>query len=295
MAGASASVLPMITIPPLFSCPVCNYSFRGLPSAGCCPECGFQYDEHTVVLRPRKPWKTYIGMFAIEAGLIYLLGPPFLTLLTLVCGVVVSALLSVSLALAILVATGIVVFQANRRSRFAAVTPMGVVIRNLGAKKHIAFEEIALFAARDAVPWIKQRNSDEIISLRGLYDAREELSVFGNALSQAMSGAQNAQELGAVASNAIKTASSENIERCYSVPAGPMRKLERRSWVAIMAMIGIGLIVTGIAVGIIASVFPRSSTLDMVSNVGVGLFWAGALVALIGQWYSDPRPSRKRK
>jgi len=33
-------------------CPVCEYGLCGLPSRHQCPECGFAYDEKTLVLRP---------------------------------------------------------------------------------------------------------------------------------------------------------------------------------------------------------------------------------------------------
>lgn len=34
----------------LDSCPLCEYDLRGLPSPHTCPECGFEYDEATIVL-----------------------------------------------------------------------------------------------------------------------------------------------------------------------------------------------------------------------------------------------------
>lgn len=34
----------------LDKCPACDYSFRGLPGVGRCPECGFTYDEDTFIL-----------------------------------------------------------------------------------------------------------------------------------------------------------------------------------------------------------------------------------------------------
>lgn len=38
--------------PTLTHCPVCRYSLTGLPRNHRCPECGFEYDQTTVVWRP---------------------------------------------------------------------------------------------------------------------------------------------------------------------------------------------------------------------------------------------------
>src|SRR5262245_9572811 len=55
---------------PLSHCPDCNYDLHGLPPAHRCPECGFEYDEHTCVWKPAKPWYIYVGILLSGVGLL---------------------------------------------------------------------------------------------------------------------------------------------------------------------------------------------------------------------------------
>ncbi len=38
-------------VPRLETCPVCEYSLQGLPDHHRCPECGYQYDKDTTIIR----------------------------------------------------------------------------------------------------------------------------------------------------------------------------------------------------------------------------------------------------
>jgi hypothetical protein len=53
----------------LTTCPVCQYDLAGLPRAHRCPECGFEYDEHTVLLRPDRS-RVVDAVFVIQALMI---------------------------------------------------------------------------------------------------------------------------------------------------------------------------------------------------------------------------------
>ncbi|MCG3132120.1 MAG: hypothetical protein FLDDKLPJ_02937 [Phycisphaerae bacterium] len=46
---------------PLSACPFCDYDLHGLPPRHRCPECGFEYDEHTRVWRARRQWTDYLA------------------------------------------------------------------------------------------------------------------------------------------------------------------------------------------------------------------------------------------
>ncbi|MHC4774815.1 MAG: hypothetical protein ACYTBR_06045 [Planctomycetota bacterium] len=46
---------PQVQEPPEPTCPICDYSLRGLPEAGCCPECGCSYDPRLLSVRTARP------------------------------------------------------------------------------------------------------------------------------------------------------------------------------------------------------------------------------------------------
>jgi len=57
--------------------------------------------------------------------------------------------------------------------------------------------------------------------------------------------------------------------------------------------------VTLIAIGIlsilISGLLPPTGLGEIVGSIGVGVFWVGAAIALIGQWKSDPVSHKQNK
>lgn len=108
---------------PLERCPVCRYSFHGLPDAYRCPECGFEYDEHTRVWRPKRIGilrGLWLPIFLIaDVALLLFFGvlSPMLWLFMVIGGAFVAAVSAIP-------------WYANWRSLpFVAVAPRGIVYR----------------------------------------------------------------------------------------------------------------------------------------------------------------------
>src|SRR5437016_2378562 len=60
---------------PLTHCLECGYSLEGLPARSRCPECGFEYDEHTRIWMHPAPWRGWIftpalGLLSMMVGLV---------------------------------------------------------------------------------------------------------------------------------------------------------------------------------------------------------------------------------
>lgn len=53
----------MTTAERIQHCPLCGYEIRGLPEAHTCPECGFEYDEHSVAF-------TVLPRFSVSDGVL---------------------------------------------------------------------------------------------------------------------------------------------------------------------------------------------------------------------------------
>lgn len=106
------------------SCPCCRYDFTGLPAAYRCPECGFEYDEHTIVWRARNPWRPMLA----AAGFVLPTLMATWTTIRLVTGRYVGpGELFGTIAIFATVATfSIVIYRQNRRGRFVAINPVGV-------------------------------------------------------------------------------------------------------------------------------------------------------------------------
>ncbi|MBN2562308.1 MAG: hypothetical protein JXQ75_15390 [Phycisphaerae bacterium] len=124
-------------LPELKDCPVCEYPLIGLPRRHRCPECGFEYDEHTRIWQARRPWRLWKAVSLLMNGVAF-------------CFFALGAYLFAFTSLALRwVAPVLAAFYAccfvyqwilNRRREYVAVTPGGVIVRMYGTKPR-------------AVPW----------------------------------------------------------------------------------------------------------------------------------------------
>jgi hypothetical protein len=59
-------------------CPVCEYDLAGLPAAHACPECGFEYDERTIVLYGARTGQSVqpllVGLFGYLTAVTWIAG-----------------------------------------------------------------------------------------------------------------------------------------------------------------------------------------------------------------------------
>lgn len=283
----------MIIRAPLSKCPDCHYLLRGLPTAGRCPECGFHYDEHTIVMRPVKFWRKFLVTVGIEILLLYHLSPILFVLLGKFLPGQYAIATLLALVLGVLAATARYLFRVTKHDHFAALTPKGVVVKNRTGEHRVAVEDISLFSKDDPIPWIKERGIDHTISLANLFDARSELAEFKQAVfgtapknpppSQADRNAGNQED-----------SQRRDAQPDQQEAGSRSRRNKQRRPKSVATTIGVSLIATGILSMPISALLPPNGIKETISSIGVGMFWLGAAIALIGQWTSDPI-SRKQK
>jgi len=121
----------------LEKCPVCNYSLRTLPIAHRCPECGFAFDEHTEVWRPR----SFRRYWASTGGLVLLCQLP--NMLNTARRGPRSFFFWIAMAYVALTAIMIwIVIRSFRLGPFIAITPTGVRLRDRFGVKDYPWERI---------------------------------------------------------------------------------------------------------------------------------------------------------
>jgi hypothetical protein len=277
----------MISTAPFDDCPRCWYLLRGLPSAHRCPECGLAYDENSAVFRSKHPWKTCIGLLLLELLLLHALLPLWGFLFALFTPLA-ALLLLFAVLIGLPVATVLFVFRAHRRGRFAAITPSGLIVRNLGDEAFVEWDALTHVAVYDSPPWVQRIGSEERISLRGLFDDRTEARVFDRAMAFArrlyirspndgpdsVDGAMAAMILAEIGRDAALRAHRRRVNRA--------------------TVLGVALIAAATFMLTATLFFPGVSDSNLVIKLGLGFCGAGAIIAMIGQWWGD-RPPRTAK
>ena len=159
-------------------CPECGHGPLLPLSPGCCPECGFEYDEHTRIWRPRRPWRIYL-VFANAL----LFSPWFFRLLQVTLrhgqwpsrSVIIGAGLSLILLLWALPRIRVLLSEGHR---YAAVTPRGVQARTPKGQYVVPWEELDAVTVVLGVPLVRWRDAKSARMLDWIFDTDEEVRDF---------------------------------------------------------------------------------------------------------------------
>jgi hypothetical protein len=143
-----------------------------------CPECGFEFDEHTRIWRPHRPWRIYL-VFANT-----LIFSPWLfrfLAITLLWGhwpsksVVLGALISAGSLAWALPRLRVLLSEGHR---YAAVTPRGIRARTPRNAYLIPWDDVADVKVVLGVPRIKRRSTSQVCELDWIFDTDQEVKDF---------------------------------------------------------------------------------------------------------------------
>jgi hypothetical protein len=165
-------------------CPNCGHELAGRSTAGRCPACPFEFDEHTRVFCSEQTWARLALGYA-TAGL--------------VAGVVISALYWLNVkdapypALPLLL--GLVapaLGLALRRSlsgritgRFVALTPPGILVGTRPAPRLVPWDDFEQLTEQRGVLRIRCRDEATLIPLDDIFAGPAEVAAFEQAVLQA--------------------------------------------------------------------------------------------------------------
>ena len=145
---------------------------------GCCPECGFEYDEQTRIWQPRRPWRIYI-LFANT-----LLFSPWLFRLlqvTLLHGawpsrsVILGAAMSLGSLLWALPRIRVVLSEGHR---YAAITPRGIEARTPKNRYLVPWHDLVDVSVLVGIPRIRRHSRRDVCTLDWVFDSDQEVRDF---------------------------------------------------------------------------------------------------------------------
>ncbi len=165
-------------------CPTCSRELSGRPAPNACPDCGFEYDEHTRVWLSSESWA--------RLALVY-------TALGLVCGLVVAGSHRLSLGyapdptlplLVAIVAPALGLFLRRLiggriSGRFVALTPAGILVGTRPRPRLITWHEFDRVTEQRGIAKIQLRESGLLIPIDDIFANTAEYMVFREELKQA--------------------------------------------------------------------------------------------------------------
>jgi|GEM_PF-1643184 len=165
-------------------CPECGHAPLLPVEGGTCPECGFVYDQHTLIWRPRRPWRIYI-MFANTL----IFSPWLFRFLAVVLlwghwppkSVLIGAAISGGSLCWALPRLRVLLSDGHR---YAAVTPTGVQARTPRRRYALSWDDIREITVVLGIPHIVHRDSGRAILLDWIFDTDQEVREFLEAIER---------------------------------------------------------------------------------------------------------------
>lgn len=167
-------------------CPDCGREIVAPLMHAVCPDCGFEYDEHTRIWQPRNPGRLYLLLLNILICLPIVFH--FLQVL-LLSGQRPSNVLTIAAVIAVV---GLVWAVPRLRlvltedRRFAAVTPRGLQARAGRGECLVGWSDFDSVRVRLGVPHVHRRGEARPIPLDWVFDSDDEVADFVQQVGQAV-------------------------------------------------------------------------------------------------------------
>jgi len=158
-------------------CPDCGCDLRGLPPPGCCPQCGFEYDEHTRVWRSRQPWQRHALVYFVIGTAIGLL---LAIIYRLVRGHVPYPVFPLLFGL-VYAAGGLLirrVLTGRLSGRFVAIMPKGILVGTRRRSSLIPWDDVDRVSQPRGVPKIQRHSSGVPVVLEDVFEKPQEVAAF---------------------------------------------------------------------------------------------------------------------
>lgn len=168
----------------LDNCPVCTCDLSTRPPPDRCPECGFDYDEHTRVWRSGQSWVPLALRYMLEGLVIGLL-----VALLYPGGLKRAAYATLPLVLALLApAVGLLcrrVISGRICGRFVALTPPGILIGTRARPTLVHWDDFDRVTVQRGVLKIQRISNPALLVLEDIFGDAEEVAAFRAELKRA--------------------------------------------------------------------------------------------------------------
>lgn len=160
------------------NCPECAREIVAPLLHAVCPDCGFQYDEYTLVWRPSRPWRIYLLFANVAVCTPFVF--QFLRSL-LLHGRLPSNATTVGAAIglvALLWAVPRVRVLLTEGHRFAAITPRGIQVRTTRGPRLVEWDRLRAVRVRLGVPLLVAEDWPRPYALDWVFDTDAEVAEF---------------------------------------------------------------------------------------------------------------------